>query len=70
MDEVPKPPPNLRGDNLIDKPQHWRFLLGRHGRGVNVSLADGSARWVRLDDMYTLTWKAEWIPRPLQLPSN
>ena len=70
MDAVQKPPPNLRGTDLFDKPQHWRFLIGRHGRGVNVSMADGSARWARLDDMYMLTWKGDWIPRRLELPPN
>ena len=70
LDAVQMPPPNLRGDNLVGKPEHWRFLLGRHGRGVNVSMADGSARWVRLDDMYMLTWKGDWIPRRLELPPN
>src|SRR4051812_12225867 len=67
----PAPPPDLRGATLDDKsPQHWRFLLGRHGRGINVAMADGSARWVRLDDTYQLKWHAEWSPYRLELPAH
>jgi prepilin-type processing-associated H-X9-DG protein len=66
-----RPPPNLRGDTLDDRsPEHWRFLLGRHGPGVNVFLADGSARWVRLDEMFQLTWDGIWQPYVLRLPRN
>ena len=67
------PPPNLRGDKIVagrTEQEHWKFLLGRHGRGINVCMADGSARWVRLDDTYRLTWNGQWIPSGLQLPSN
>lgn len=64
-------PPNLRGDALNDgSPQHWRFLLGRHGRGINVATADGGAKWVRLDDTYRLTWNGDWQSAPLRLPNN
>jgi prepilin-type N-terminal cleavage/methylation domain-containing protein/prepilin-type processing-associated H-X9-DG protein len=35
-----------------------RFLIARHNRGVNMSFADGSARYVRLDDTLDLTWYA------------
>ena len=64
-----KPPPDLRGGTLTEaSPQHWRFLLGRHGRGINVAMADGSVRWVQLDETYRLTWKAGWVPYRLALP--
>jgi prepilin-type N-terminal cleavage/methylation domain-containing protein/prepilin-type processing-associated H-X9-DG protein len=66
-----QPPPNLRGDGLtFSSPAHWRFLLARHGRGINVCMADGGARWVRLDDTYQLTWNGMWTPRALRLPAN
>ena len=65
------PPPNLRGDGVVDGSQeHWKFLLGRHGRGVNVYMADGSARWVRLEDTYLLTWNLRWQPYRLRLPAQ
>src|SRR5207302_2053652 len=43
-EDVPvKAPPNLRGDQVTAaSPDHWKFLLARHGRGVNVYFADGS----------------------------
>jgi prepilin-type N-terminal cleavage/methylation domain-containing protein/prepilin-type processing-associated H-X9-DG protein len=64
-------PPNLTGDGLTPgSPQAWRFLLARHGRGINVCMADGGARWVRLEDTYQLTWKASWKPYSLRLPSR
>lgn len=67
------PPPNLTGNQIVagkKEQEHWKFLLGRHGRGINVCMADGSARWVRLDDTYTLTWNGTWIPSRIQLPAN
>ena len=66
-----KPPPDLTGASVNEgSPQHWRFLLGRHGRGINVAMADGSAKWVRLDDVYQLTWNGDWMPYRLPLPSK
>jgi prepilin-type processing-associated H-X9-DG protein len=62
-------PPHLRGDGLTrGAQQHWKFLIARHGRGVNVAFADGSARWVRLEETYTLNWKDDWTPYRLDLP--
>jgi prepilin-type processing-associated H-X9-DG protein/prepilin-type N-terminal cleavage/methylation domain-containing protein len=64
-------PPDLRGETLDEgSPDHWRFLLGRHGRGINVCMADGSARWVRLEDTYMLKWKGDWQPYRLRLPGK
>lgn len=65
------PPPNLRGDQITAvTPEHWNFLLARHGRGINVCFADGSARWVRLEDTYNMTWNARWKPYSIPLPAN
>lgn len=71
-ENVPVDPPlNLRGDSLDDdSPQHWRFLLGRHGRGINAYMADGSACWVRLDDTLQLTWSGNWKPYRILLPAK
>jgi prepilin-type N-terminal cleavage/methylation domain-containing protein/prepilin-type processing-associated H-X9-DG protein len=33
-----------------------RFLIARHGRGINMSFADGSARFVPLDDTLNVQW--------------
>ena len=64
-------PPDLKGTAINGgNPEHWNFLLARHGRGINVYMADGSARWVLLDDMYMLTWKADWVGYNLHLPAN
>ena len=66
-----QPPPNLRGEGLTaGSPHHWRFLLGRHGRGINVATADGQVRWVRLEETYLLTWNAGWTPHRLRLPAK
>jgi prepilin-type processing-associated H-X9-DG protein len=70
MEPAPAPP-NLSGDTLTaGSPEHWNFLLSRHGNGINVAFADGSARWVRLEDTYTLTWKSDWVPYRIPLPSR
>ena len=65
------PPPDLQGVGVRrGGPEHWRVLLARHGRGINVCMADGSARWVRLEELYTLNWKADWTPYRLALPAR
>jgi prepilin-type N-terminal cleavage/methylation domain-containing protein/prepilin-type processing-associated H-X9-DG protein len=66
-----RPPPNLSGEGVTpDEPEHWKILLARHGRGINVYFADGGARWVQLDDVYTVAWKADWVPYRLPLPGH
>jgi len=66
-----KAPPNLRGDQVtVASAEHWKFLLARHGRGINVAFADGSTRWVILDDTYTLDWKVGWAKYRLRLPTR
>lgn len=63
------PPPNLQGNNFpLSAPDHWRFLIARHGRGINICMADGSARWVPLEETYMLVWKANWNKYRLSLP--
>jgi prepilin-type processing-associated H-X9-DG protein len=65
-----EPPPDLRGGDLrAAGNEHWRFLIARHGRGINVGMADGSVRWTPLEEMYTLQWKSNWIKYRLSLPS-
>jgi prepilin-type N-terminal cleavage/methylation domain-containing protein/prepilin-type processing-associated H-X9-DG protein len=56
-----QPPPDLNGSGVnAAAPPHWRFLLARHGRGINVCFADGSARWVPLEETYLMKWNAVW----------
>jgi len=65
------PPPNLRGTfpEVPIAPDHWRFLIARHGKAVNALMADGSAGRVPLEDTYQLKWKSEWQPYRLSLPA-
>ncbi len=68
---TPAPPPNLRFQNIpLGAPDHWRFLIARHGRGINIFFADGSARWVPLEETYMLTWKTDWNKVRLTLPNS
>ncbi|MGB7157179.1 MAG: prepilin-type N-terminal cleavage/methylation domain-containing protein [Tepidisphaeraceae bacterium] len=62
------PPPDLQGEMPASHPEHWRFLIARHKRGINGYMADGSARWVPLEDTYTLTWRTGWVKYRLSLP--
>lgn len=66
------PPPDLTGGSVsAASPEHWRFLIARHGRAVNVCMADGSARRVPLEEMYQLTWTVKWSPyRLADLPTH
>jgi prepilin-type processing-associated H-X9-DG protein len=59
---TPASPPSLRWENYPANVgnEHWRFLIARHGRGINACMADGSARWVPLEETYMLTWKSVW----------
>ena len=64
-----EPPPDLRGATLRPgQPEHWKLLLARHGRGINVSMGDGHVRWVQLEDLYSMTWKSNWWKTRLRLP--
>jgi len=38
----------------------FRFWIARHGRGINMAFADGSARWTGLEDTYNLNWHPTW----------
>jgi prepilin-type N-terminal cleavage/methylation domain-containing protein/prepilin-type processing-associated H-X9-DG protein len=54
-------PPDLGGaGGSAGAPEHWRFLIARHGRGINVFFADGSARWVLLEETYLMKWNGVW----------
>ena len=65
-----QPPPDLRGGDVrASGNEHWRFLIARHKRGINVGMADGSVRWTPLEEMYTLQWKSNWVKYRLSLPS-
>jgi prepilin-type processing-associated H-X9-DG protein len=66
-----QPPPNLTGNAVpsatTDNTKgHWRFLIARHGRAINVAFADGSARRVPLEDTFMLKWTPFWDPYPLK----
>jgi prepilin-type processing-associated H-X9-DG protein len=64
-------PPNLRGEKFPPGvADQWRFLIARHQRGINGLMADGSARWVPLEETYMLTWKSDWVKYGLSLPAN
>jgi prepilin-type processing-associated H-X9-DG protein len=64
-------PPDLLGAQVAaGSPEHWRFLLSRHGHGINIAMADGSARWVRLEDTYMLKWCDKWDRYSIPLPAR
>lgn len=64
-------PPNLRGEKFpFNAPEQWRFLIARHKRGINGVMADGSARWIPLEDTYQLSWKSDWVKYRLPLPQE
>lgn len=55
------PPTDLSGMNPSASGDHeYRFLIGRHGRGINICFADGSARWVPLEETYQCAWYPGW----------
>jgi prepilin-type N-terminal cleavage/methylation domain-containing protein/prepilin-type processing-associated H-X9-DG protein len=56
-------PPTLTGSaaGSTSHMDHWRFLIARHGRGINVAMGDGSARWVPLEETFQLKWTPYWV---------
>ena len=64
-----EPPPDLTGSHATPgSPGHWKFLIARHGRGINVCMADGSVTWVPLEETYMLSWRNDWVKYLLTLP--
>jgi prepilin-type N-terminal cleavage/methylation domain-containing protein/prepilin-type processing-associated H-X9-DG protein len=69
-------PTTLRGvnvpDNGIPGNNTQRILLNRHQRAINVVFCDGSAKTVRLDDVWQLKWFRGMIPQTFNppLPAN
>ncbi len=63
-----QPPADLHGELPVGAPNHWRLMLARHGRAINVAFADGSVRRVPLEETYMLRWMATWEKYELSLP--
>jgi len=63
-------PPDLRGAATLSSPDHYRFIMARHGRGINICFADGSGRWTPLEELYTVSWQNSWVPYRLTLPAR
>ena len=56
-------PPDLSGAHAAGAGggfDHWRFLIERHGRAINVAMADGSAQRVPLEETFQLRWTPWW----------
>lgn len=65
------PPPDMTGSHVVPgSPEQWKFLISRHGRGINVCMADGSVSWVVLQQTYMLRWNNDWVTYVLPLPST
>ena len=67
------PPPNLTGigSTAAGGAGHFRFLLARHGRAINVCFADGHAGRVALEDTFQMHWTPYWRPYALKnLPKS
>jgi len=61
-------PPNLTGapaSTVANNNDHWRFLIARHGRAINVCFADGHAATVQLPDTFMMRWSPYWVPYKL-----
>jgi prepilin-type processing-associated H-X9-DG protein len=56
------PPKDLSGTKpgTSGAKAEYRFLIARHGHGINICFADGSAHFVPLADTYQCTWYPKW----------
>jgi prepilin-type processing-associated H-X9-DG protein len=61
-------PDNLVGNVTFHSPRSISFLMARHGRGINLAMADGSARWVQLEELYLMSWQDGWNKYRPHLP--
>jgi len=72
--DAPAPaPPDLSGAHAAGTSgmDHWRFLIERHGRAINVAMADGSAQRVPLEETFQLRWTPWWVKYSLtNLPAH
>jgi len=55
-------PPDLSGSAAAGTSgeDQFRIWIARHGRAINMGMADGSARTVPLEETYDLFWKPGW----------
>jgi prepilin-type processing-associated H-X9-DG protein/prepilin-type N-terminal cleavage/methylation domain-containing protein len=66
-------PPDLSGaqSTAAGGNGHWRFLLDRHNRAINVCFADGHASRVALEETFLMHWTPYWRPYALKnLPKH
>ncbi len=68
-------PPDLTGkyslqgvDPKLKWGEHWKLLIARHDKAINIAMADGSARVVPLTELYQLSWQSNWQKVQLTLP--
>jgi len=45
---------------------YFRFIIARHGHGINIVFADGHAEWTDVDDLFIYNWTSTWQPFGLQ----
>ena len=58
-----KPPPTRDWNKTNSKQWDWdmaRFVMERHGRSIQAAFADGSARSVKLNALWSLQWHREF----------
>jgi prepilin-type N-terminal cleavage/methylation domain-containing protein/prepilin-type processing-associated H-X9-DG protein len=58
-------PPDLTGNaawQANTQNDHFRFLIARHNKAINICFMDGSAATVPLSGVYEYTWAPGWVP--------
>jgi prepilin-type N-terminal cleavage/methylation domain-containing protein/prepilin-type processing-associated H-X9-DG protein len=74
VDAPPLMPPDLSGVHaatVANGNDHFRFLIARHGRAINVAMGDGSAQRIPLEETFQLRWTPWWNKYSLPtLPKN
>jgi len=74
VDNPPQMPKDLTGGEagtVAAKNDHYRFLIGRHGKAINVCFADGHAVTVPLAETFKMKWTPIWQPYSLpNLPNK
>ena len=57
------------GDNTHQRGYFMgRFYIARHGKAIQCAFVDGSARQVRLDELWQVRWHKNWVPRIVDVP--
>ena len=68
-DNLVQPVPNWKNFNTVGDSMRM-VCIARHGHGVNVVFLDGHARYVPLEELWTIRWNSGFTSARVLLPRS